>query len=93
MSGVLPPPPLNAPRGSKQWIFYQSLNGHRKGQDSKLWHPHAQPCPCAVPPPPGFPRYNLGKMWLPPRGEKPGFALALPPSACWAVCNRETSLQ
>lgn len=81
MSGALPPPPLNAPRGSKRWIFYQSLNGHREGPGTLMPSPalpHAGP--------PAFPRTQPG-------GEKPGFAPALPPSACRAVCDRETSPQ
>lgn len=51
MSGALPPPPLNAPRGSKRWIFYQSLNGHREGPGTLTPSPALPPrrAPCFPP--------------------------------------------
>lgn len=85
-SGAFPPPPLTAPRGSERWIFYRSLNGHRKGQDSKLWHPHAQPSP--APPPrraPHFPQTQPGGSVTSPQGREARHFLPVPAGLCAAV--------
>lgn len=87
-SGAFPPPPLTAPRGSERWIFYWSLNGHRKGQDSKLWHPHAQPSPAPTPCPPLSPDTTWGQCDFSPGARSQALLrhfLPVPAGLCAAV--------